>query len=764
MYHRKRGTMLISEELQKTIQKAFQEALQRRHEFVTLEHLLLALTYDNIASEILTHCGGNLSALRKDLSLFLNQTISPLPEHLGVVEPQYTLGFQYVIQNSALHAQSAEKEKINGGNILASIFQEKESHAVFFLQKQNITRFEVIRILSHKISKIPTLGKKANEAPRKETQTQEPDETSSSENPLESYCVSLNEKAASGNIDPLIGREKEIERAIQILCRRRKNNPIFVGDVGVGKTAVVEGLALRIFQKQVPADIHDFEIYSLDMASLLAGTKFRGEFEERLKCVIQAISQKKNQVLFIDEIHTIIGAGAVSGGSLDASSLMKPALANGKIKCIGTTTFKEYRAIFEKDHGLSRRFQKIEVSEPSQEECIKIIQGILSQFENFHHVKYSDQAVQAAVVLSAKHISDRQLPDKAIDLIDEAGAQAKLGGKTNIIESDIEELIAKIAKVPAKTVKTDDKLRLQTLETDLKSQIFGQDKAIETLAKSIQLSRAGLAEPQKPIGSFMFAGPTGVGKTELSKQLAHFLGIEFIRFDMSEYMEKHTVSRLIGSPPGYIGFDQGGQLTDAVHRHPHCVLLLDEIEKAHEDIYNILLQIMDHAALTDNNGRKSDFRQVILIMTTNTGARESIAKPVGFGQKPSSKQSDKAIERTFSPEFRNRLTSIIYFNALELSQIEKVVEKNIVQLSDRLKEKKVSIELSSLARKYLAKKGYDPLYGARPIQRCIENEISSILTKEVLFGKLSGGGIAHISIKNEKLFFSYSFSTQKKKK
>lgn len=742
--------MLITEELEKTLKRAIDRAKDSHHEFVTLEHLLFALTFDGVASGILTDCGADLDELRRDLIQFFKKNI---PTVKGAGEPQYTEGFQFVLQLAAAHVQSAGKNQIDGGSVLAALFREKESHAVYFLAKQKITRFDVVRVLSNTF-------RPSEENPEAEAgfEGEAPDAPQKRKDPLERFCVNLNERAKKGAIDPLIGRQKELERTIHILARRRKNNPIFVGDAGVGKTAIVEGLALHIVNKKVPPHLIDSVIYKLDMASLLAGTKFRGEFEERLKAVTQGLESKKNAILFIDEIHTIIGAGAVSGGALDASNLLKPALANGELKCIGTTTFKEYRAIFEKDHALSRRFQKIDVNEPNPSESLEILKGLKGQYENFHGVTYSASALKAAVDLSEKYIRDRYLPDKAIDVMDEGGAEVKLRptkGKTKRVSAeDIEAIVSRIAKVPTQTVQSDDKKKLATLGRDLKLLIYGQNEAIEQVVNAIQLSRSGLSEPDKPIGSFLFAGPTGVGKTEVAKQLAQVLGVEFLRFDMSEYSEKHTVSRLIGSPPGYVGFEQGGQLTDAIHRSPHAVLLLDEIEKAHEDLFNILLQIMDYATLTDNNGRKSDFRQVVLIMTTNTGAKDSMVKPIGFGKGEFEDRSLKAIEKAFSPEFRNRLTRIVQFKPLSIEIAEQIVDKLIAQLESRLKNQSVTLTLKPAARSYLAKKGFNAQYGARPIKRLIETEVSHVLSSEILFGKLSNGGEVVLDASEDGLIFS----------
>lgn len=746
--------MILTEELEKTMKRAYEEAQLRKHEFVTLEHLLYALTYDKVASKILDQCGADLTLIRRELELFFDTHL----EHLPVEEePKYTVGVQYVLQVAATHLQSAEKNEMDGGSVLVAMFREKESHATYILAQEGITRFDVVRVISHGVSN----AEFDEDEDLKIDEEEKERKVSKKKDPLSRFAVNLNEKAQKGQIDPLIGRAQELERTLHILARRRKNNPIFVGDAGVGKTAIAEGLALRITQKDVPDCLLSSVIYALDMGALLAGTKYRGDFEERLKAVIDALRKEKNYILFIDEIHTVIGAGAVSGGSLDASNILKPALANGELKCIGTTTFKEYRSIFEKDHALSRRFQKVEIDEPSIEDCYKILDGLKKYYEEFHGIKYSEEALKACVDLSSKYINDRFLPDKAIDVMDEVGAEVKLRNQrkqvvNEVTLADIEKIVSSIAKVPTQSVKVDDKKKLGTLAHDIKKLIYGQDEPVDQVVRAIQLSRAGLSEPDKPIGSFLFAGPTGVGKTELAKQLAKNLGIEFLRFDMSEYMEKHSVSRLIGSPPGYVGFDQGGQLTDAIHRNPHTVLLLDEIEKAHEDIFNILLQVMDHATLTDNNGRKSDFRQVILIMTTNSGARESMAKTVGFGSLEFEDKSLKAIEKQFSPEFRNRLTSIVSFNSLGIKVAEQIVDKMMVELQKRLETKKVKVKLEESARKYLAEKGFDLKFGARPMRRLIENEIAQVLSQEILFGKLEEGGEVQISSLKDKLQFKYS--------
>ncbi len=743
--------MTLSKELEDTLKRSYEQAKVRRHEFMTLEHILFELTYDPDASDVLIGCGVDLDRLRDSIDNFMNENMPPI-ESEYLPDPQYSAGSQFVLRLAAMHAESVEKPEINGSNILISMFRIDESHAVYLLNEQGVNRYDLVRYVSHG-------GKQyiGQDQPTSIAKT-DVETTQQTKDPLSEYCTNLVQKANDGKLDPLIGRESEIDRTIHILARRRKNNPIFVGDAGVGKTAIAEGLALRIAEKKVPAALEETHIYALDMGSLTAGTRYRGDFEERLKAIIDSVKGDQKKVLFIDEIHTIIGAGAVSGGTLDASNMLKPALANGEIRCIGTTTSKEYRSVFEKDHALARRFQKIDVYEPSQEECLKILQGLKKYYEEFHGVRYSTPSLKAAVDLSAKYMNDRRLPDKAIDLIDEAGADVKLrkhdSNTKQVTVKDIEALVSKIAKIPTRTVKVDDRNRLMTLSGDLKKVIFGQDEAVDELVTAIQMSRSGLSEPNRPVGNFMFAGPTGVGKTEMAKQLAEALGIEFIRFDMSEYMEKHTVSRLIGSPPGYVGYDEGGQLTEAVHQNPHAVLLLDEIEKAHEDIYNVLLQVMDHATLTDSSGRKVDFRQIVLILTTNTGSRESNQRSVGFGKEEFEDKSAQAIERYFSPEFRNRLTATLHFNSLSKEVVEKIVDKMIGQLADRLKAKKVMIELTPQARKFIAKKGYDKQLGARPIQRLIEEEITKKLSQEILFGDLSSGsGNVKIVVKDGELGF-----------
>jgi ATP-dependent Clp protease ATP-binding subunit ClpA len=720
-----------------------------------LEHLLYALLQDKDARGAIVNCGGDLDRLRKSLEEFFGSHLETLPADLDQ-EPQQTIGFHRVLQRAVIHAQSAEKKEINGGNLLIAMFREPDCYAVYLLEEQGITRFDVVNYISHGISKIGT----AEEWPHGEEEQAEEEKPARRANPLETFAVNLVGKAQQGTIDPLIGRDDEIERTIHVLCRRRKNNPIYVGDAGVGKTALAEGLALKIHRGEVPDALKDALIYALDMGALLAGTKFRGDFEARLKGVLAGLKKKPNSILFIDEIHTIVGAGATSGGSMDASNILKPALASGELRCIGSTTYHDYKSYFERDRALARRFQKIEIPEPSIDEAYKILQGLKAHYEKHHGVHYSTAALHAAVELSAKHINDRRLPDKAIDVIDEIGAAVKLlpadKRKKSIGAKDIEKIVAKIAKIPPRSVSTSDKEQLQTLERDLKLTVFGQDAAIETLGSTIKLSRSGLGHPEKPIGCFLFSGPTGVGKTEVAKQLAHIMGIEFIRFDMSEYMEKHTVSRLIGAPPGYVGFDQGGLLTDAINRNPHSVLLLDEVEKAHPDLFNILLQVMDHAALTDNNGKKADFRNVILIMTTNAGAREMSNAPLGFGARSNAGKGKEAIEKMFSPEFRNRLDAMIVFNSLSMEIIEQVVDKFIMELDHQLNDKKVFLQLTARARRWLAERGYDPSFGARPMARLIQNEIKRVLADEILFGKLANGGKVDVDEQEGKLIFAYS--------
>ena len=760
--------MTISKELETTIQLAFAEAKRRRHEFVTLEHVLYALLVDKTAMKILKACGADLPALQAELDTFFNDSVAQLPEG-AEGEPQQTAAFWRALQRAAMHVQSSGKETIDGGNLLVSFYRERESHAVYLLEQQGVRRLDVLNYISHGLSKVKNGQiQKREEDPSGAGEAgadAEEDGGDAAKDPLEAYCVDLVKRAQDGKIDPLIGRANELERAIQVLARRRKNNPIFVGDPGVGKTAIVEGLARAIFEGTVPKILKDAHIFALDMGLLLAGTKFRGQFEERLKGVIGAVKDNPNAILFIDEIHTIVGAGATSGGSMDASNLLKPALANGDLRCIGSTTHAEYKAAFERDRALARRFQRIDVLEPSLDETIQILKGIKSQYEQHHEVTYTDLAIEVAAQLAAKHINDRFLPDKAIDVIDESGAAARLkrkGTEIPVIGPDeIEAVVAKMAKIPVKTVSSSDEESLRSLEPSLKKVIFGQEAAIAAAVSAIKMARSGLGPADKPIGSFLFTGPTGVGKTELAKQLAATLGIEFLRFDMSEYMEKHTVSRLIGAPPGYVGFDQGGLLTDAVRKTPYAVLVLDEIEKAHPDLFNILLQVMDHATLTDNNGRKADFRHIILIMTTNAGAREMSSRGMGFGSSDfisSAERGKAAVERTFSPEFRNRLDAIVQFGSLPMEIIRKIVVKLTGELRAQLEEKKVSIELSDQAIDWIAEHGFDPHFGARPMGRMIGNELKKPLADELLFGRLKNGGKVRVVVTDEKLALDFEAS------
>lgn len=743
---------MLTKELQRTLQYALTLTLDRRHECLTLEHLLLALLGDKVASNILRHCGANLKDLETQLEDFLAENCQFIADE-DYESPEQTPAFTRVLEYSIRQAQGAGKYEIDGGNILASLYQENHSHAVYLLKKQGVTRLDILNYISHGVSKV-------SESPEPIISTGERDEDDEErsptlDKPLESFTSNLVAKAAKGLIDPLIGRDNELSRTIQVLCRRRKNNPVYVGDPGVGKTALAEGLARKIHLGEVPNILKSAEVYQLDMGALLAGTKFRGQFEERLKAVINSLKKRPGSILVIDEIHTIVGAGSVSGGTMDASNILKPVLASGEIRCIGSTTYSEYKASFERDRALARRFQKIEIGEPSISEAVQILQGIKSYYEQHHEVEYTEDAVCASVELSAKYINDRCLPDKAIDVIDEAGAAVKLVDEAKrpktITTHDIELVVARMAKIPPKTVSVSDKERLQSLAKELKLVIFGQDEAIAQVVRAIKLSRSGLGNPDKPVGSFLFAGPTGVGKTELAKQLAVALGVEFLRFDMSEYMEKHTVSRLIGAPPGYVGFDQGGLLTDAINKTPYAVLVLDEIEKAHPDLFNILLQVMDHATLTDNNGKKADFRNIILIMTTNAGAREVNKESIGFGEASVANLSKKAIEKLFSPEFRNRLDATIMFGQLSQEIIKQVVEKFINQLRTQLLEKNVTLELTEAAKDWLAKKGYDRLYGARPMARLIQIEVKEQMAEEILFGSLQNGGRAIIDLQDDKI-------------
>jgi len=729
--------------LEVSLHMAFVEARQQRHEFITVEHLLLALLDNPSAAEVLRACAANLDDLRKNLTQFIREN-TPVVPGTEEIDTQPTLGFQRVIQRAIMHVQSTSngKKEVTGANVLVAIFGEKDSHAVYYLHQQGITRLDVVNFISHGITKTPQPKESSGreEPAEAEADAQAPQQAGA----LDQYTTNLNLQAKEGRIDPLIGREAEVERVIQVLCRRRKNNPLLVGEAGVGKTAIAEGLAWRITQKDVPDVLSEAVVFSLDMGSLLAGTKYRGDFEQRLKAVLKQLKANPQAVLFIDEIHTLIGAGSASGGTLDASNLLKPALASGQLKCIGATTYTEYRGIFEKDHALSRRFQKIDVNEPTVEQTVQILRGLKSRFEEHHGVKYSASALSAAAELAAKYINDRHLPDKAIDVIDEAGAAQRILPKSRqkkvIGKNEIEDIVAKIARIPPASVSSDDRSKLQVLDRDLRNVVFGQDQAIEALAAAIKMARSGLGKPEKPIGAFLFSGPTGVGKTEVAKQLAFILGIELIRFDMSEYMERHAVSRLIGAPPGYVGFDQGGLLTEAVTKKPHAVLLLDEIEKAHPDIFNILLQVMDHGTLTDNNGRKADFRNVIMIMTTNAGAESLQKSSIGFSNTKQAGDEMIDIKRMFTPEFRNRLDAIISFRSLDPDVIMRVVDKFLIQLEDQLQEKKVEAIFTDKLRAFLAKKGFDPLMGARPMHRLIQDMIRRALADELLFGRLLTGG------------------------
>jgi len=755
---------MLSRNLEQTLHRALALASERHHEYATLEHLLLGLVDDTDAATVLRACGVDLDKLRQDLTEFLDKDLSGLAtDRPG--DPKPTAGFQRVVQRAAIHVQSSGREEVSGANVLVALFSERESHAVYFLQLQDMTRLDAVNFISHGIAKAP--GRAATRAAHGSGSSQEGNgEGEREEKPsrrgqdaLSNYCVNLNKKAAAGRIDPLIGREIEIERTIQILCRRTKNNPLYVGDPGVGKTAIAEGLAKRIVEGTVPEVLARSTIYALDMGALLAGTRYRGDFEERLKAVVAELENQPGAILFIDEIHTVIGAGATSGGAMDASNLLKPALASGTLRCIGSTTYKEFRNYFEKDRALVRRFQKIDVNEPTLEDSVKILRGLKTNYERHHKVRYTEEAIRAAVELSAKYIHDRKLPDKAIDVIDEVGASRMLlpehKRRKTVTLRDVEEMVAKIARIPPKSVSADDKETLRNLDRDLKSMVFGQDKAIEALTAAIKLSRAGLREAEKPIGSYLFSGPTGVGKTEVARQLAATLGIHIVRFDMSEYMERHSVSRLIGAPPGYVGFDQGGLLTDAIDQHPHCVLLLDEIEKAHPDLFNILLQVMDHGKLTDHNGKTVDFRNVILIMTTNAGASDMAKPAIGFEREVRLGEDDDAIKRMFTPEFRNRLDAVIGFAGLTPEIVARVVEKFVMQLEAQLADRNVTIELSSAAKEWLAEKGYDRLYGARPLARVIQEHVKKPLAEELLFGRLARGGAVKVTLKEGTLAFEF---------
>jgi ATP-dependent Clp protease ATP-binding subunit ClpA len=749
---------MITKELQETLNFAATEAITRRHEYVTLEHLLYALLHEKTAANVLRQCGAKVEPMARELETFFGEKLERVPESSDLL-PEYTAAFQRVVEYAVLQAEGSGQKEVDGGNVLAAIFQAANSHAVYLLKKQGVTRLDVLNYLAHGVSKTsgtgPEGGDFITEGGEGDAGT---DEAQAARDPLAAYASNLVERAAEGRIDPLIGRAPELLRTIQVLCRRRKNNPIFVGDPGVGKTAIAEGLALKIQKGDVPEVLKGVEVYALDMGALLAGTKYRGEFEQRLKSVITALKKRPNCILFIDEIHTIVGAGAVSGGSMDASNIIKPVLASGEIRCIGSTTYPEYKAAFERDRALARRFQKIEVGEPSVEETVQILDGLKSHYEEHHGVRYTAEALRAAAELSAKHIHDRFLPDKAIDVIDESGAMVKLlpaeERPAEIGLKEIETVVARIAKIPPRTVAGSERDRLQNLERELRSVIYGQDHAVTQVVNAIKLSRSGLGAAEKPIGSFLFSGPTGVGKTELAKQLAHALGVGFLRFDMSEYMEPHTVSRLIGAPPGYVGFDQGGLLTDAVNKTPYAVLVLDEIEKAHPNLFNILLQVMDHGTLTDNNGKRADFHNVILIMTTNAGAREMSDSKIGFQNRQEGTAAGigrGAIERTFSPEFRNRLDAWIAFAPLSFETIERVVDKFVKEVSAQLSEKNVRIELTEGARRWLAERGYDRQFGARPMARLIQTEIKAPAAEEILFGKLQSGGTLTVGEKDGKL-------------
>lgn len=748
---------MLSKELEMTLNLAFKDARDKRHEFMTVEHLLLALMDNSAASIVLRSCGTNIDRLRRDLQTFVDETTPLIPTSESHRETQPTLGFQRVLQRAVFHVQSAGKEEVTGANVLAAIFSEQESQAVYFLKQENITRLDVVNYISHGISKVEE-SRGMEEPDLEQPIEHEAQSDLPQKSPLESYAINLNQLARLGKIDELIGRENEIERTVQILCRRRKNNPLFVGEAGVGKTAIAEGLAKQIVDDCVPDALKNCTVYSLDLGSLLAGTKYRGDFEKRLKALLQHLKRDSGAILFIDEIHTIIGAGAASGGVMDASNLIKPLLASGDIRCLGSTTFQEYRGIFEKDHALARRFQKIDVKEPTIDETVKILKGIKSHFEKHHHIRYTGPALRAAAELSARYIQDRFLPDKAIDVVDEAGAYQRLlpeqKRKKVIGVKEIELIVSKMARVPSKTVSSSDKALLEDLNHTLKSKVFGQEEAILVLTDAVKMSRSGLTEPDKPSGSFLFAGPTGVGKTEVCKQLAKSLGVELIRFDMSEYMESHTVSRLIGAPPGYVGYDTGGLLTEAVTKSPHSVVLLDEIEKAHPDVFNLLLQVMDHGSLTDTNGRKADFRHVTLIMTTNAGAEVMSRSSIGFKLQDHSSDGLLAINKMFTPEFRNRLDAIIQFKPLNKEVIHKVVDKFIHELEERLTEKQVEIEIDASARQWLAENGYDETMGARPMARLIKERLKKPLADELLFGRLTAGGRVVVRMEEGEIQFT----------
>ncbi len=760
---------MLTRELQQTINRAAHEAMDRRHEYLTLEHLLYALIDDRKGNDVLRNCGGDLPGLKRELEQFMAENMDELPDDIEYT-PDHTAAFERVFERALIQAQGSGQVTIDATNILVALYQERRSHAVYLLEKQGIGRLDVLNYISHGISKFDSDSETLDGDEDPVVVGDGDEDAQSPRNALEAFTVNLIERAEANKIDPLIGRDSEIKRTIHVLCRRRKNNPVYVGEPGVGKTAIAEGLALKIQRGEVPGALQGAEVYALDMGALLAGTKYRGQFEQRLKAVIKELQEKPGVILFIDEIHTIVKAGAVEGGAMDASNILKPALASGELRCIGSTTYPEYKASFERDKALGRRFQKIEVPEPTIPDTIAILQGLKRYYEAHHDVTYDEEAIVAAAELAGKHINDRFLPDKAIDVMDEAGAAVKLMDEEErperrVTSDDIEQVVASTAKIPPKSVSRSDKERLQSLEQELKFVLYGQNHAVEQVVRAIKLSRSGLGNPTKPVGSFLFAGPTGVGKTELAKQLARVLGVEFLRFDMSEYMEKHTVSRLIGAPPGYVGFDQGGLLTDAINKTPHSVLVLDEIEKAHPDVFNILLQVMDHATLTDNNGKKADFRNVILIMTTNAGAREMTNADIGFrtaiegggnGQNKGLGKAKSAIERTFSPEFRNRLDAWIQFNQLEMSHVERVVDKFVDELRVQLVEKNVTIELTDTARAWMARQGFDPLYGARPMARLIQQKIREPLAEAILFGELQGGGHAEADIGDDDIVLTFS--------
>jgi ATP-dependent Clp protease ATP-binding subunit ClpA len=745
---------MLSKNLEQSLHRALGLANERSHEYATLEHLLFALTEDQDAIAVLKACGVDMERLREDLESYIDNELNGLVGS-SLEEAKPTAGFQRVVQRAVIHVQSSGRAEVTGANILVALLSERESHAVYFLQEQEMTRFDAVSYISHGIAKVPNPREEGESVDGADEEAKAENVNKQGQEAVDAYCVNLNAKAAEGKIDPLIGRDHEVERTIQILCRRTKNNPLYVGEPGVGKTAIAEGLAKRIVDGEVPDVLINAQIFSLDMGVLLAGTRYRGDFEERLKAVLKGMEEIEDSVLFIDEIHTIIGAGSTSGGSMDASNLLKPALQSGDLRCIGSTTYTEYRNYFEKDRALLRRFQKIDVNEPSIPDAIKILKGLKPYYEEHHKVRYTNDALKTAVELSARYIGERKLPDKAIDVIDEVGAAQMLVSENKrrktIGVKEIEDVVAKIARIPPKSVSSDDKTVLQNLERDLKTVVFGQDSAIEALASAIKLARAGLREPEKPIGNYLFSGPTGVGKTEVAKQLSHILGVELVRFDMSEYMERHTVSRLIGAPPGYVGFDQGGLLTDKIDQHPHCVLLLDEIEKAHPDLFNILLQVMDHGKLTDHNGKSIDFRNVVLIMTTNAGAADLAKEVIGFARTEREGDDKEAINRMFTPEFRNRLDAIIGFKNLPPAVIKKVVEKFVIQLEAQLEDRSVSIELSEAASNWLVEKGYDKLYGARPLGRVIQEHIKKPLAEELLFGKLTKGGLVHVDVVDGKI-------------